>query len=661
MYSTGGAWTAGRARQGVYSATRYAGTIRFSAFELEHEDIISIRLSLTIQSQGGTGAKYLHLYRATSDAVSGTIEEMRGDILGTIMISKAYGRTAEVTLDEYSSPDLFYALRDYLLEGRRVLFMWVAETRAMEENGYCADYMSITTAEMVLTTDSMATTGTLDRSSVEPGETITLTLHPKRSTFSHKVSWRFGSHALNSTIQAGTSSVGCVFPLRYLDAIPNSASGAASVYLQTYDEEGTLIGAVTYPFTVVVPASAAPTITGISITSDNDDEMINEWGTFVQGLSRARIEVNGIESLYGAGIAAIRISTNPMVGSATASSFTTGTLYQSGRITVTATVTDTRGSSTTATETFYVCPYEPPTVANLVTYRCLENGTRDDVNGTYIYFRADWDCSPLDGNNSVSAELTIGIPNQTYSWFASPESGDGVILGDGDVDPNQAYEVFFLVRDALWSYTPHVTILPSAQYILHIKTGGKAIGIGTRAGEDGTATIGWKLRLNQPLSITDGGTGATSAMAARQTLGAVSRSGDTMTGDLNIENTLYPSLKLIPTWEGITNRTVFEGSYAGAASFANWEDATGNNRRMLELRNAAYEASLDNAVMLRTVIAGEYAAHRLFHEGMVTPVPVGNGGTGASKAKDALANLGIFYADALPDTGEDGQICLVPV
>lgn len=46
---------------------------------------------------------------------------------------------------------------------------------------------------------------------------------------------------------------------------------------------------------------------------------------------------------------------------------------------------------------------------------------------------------------------------------------------------------------------------------------------------------------------------------------------------------------------------------------------------------------------------------------MATPIPIANGGTGAVNAKAALTNLGIFYADTLPDSGTDGQICLVPV
>ena len=75
---------------------------------------------------------------------------------------------------------------------------------------------------------------------------------------------------------------------------------------------------------------------------------------------------------------------------------------------------------------------------------------------------------------------------------------------------------------------------------------------------------------------------------------------------------------------------------------------------------AAHAAPAD-AVLLRDVINGTYYAYRIFHAGMATPVPVANGGTGASSAKAALNSLGIFYAATLPSTGTDGQICLVPL
>ena len=115
--------------------------------------------------------------------------------------------------------------------------------------------------------------------------------------------------------------------------------------------------------------------------------------------------------------------------------------------------------------------------------------------------------------------------------------------------------------------------------------------------------------LSKPLDVAQGGTGANTANGACSAIGAVKKSGDTMTGNLNISTSLYPSIYLLPSQNGTTSRTVFEGSYLGASSFSSWEDGTGNNRRMLEVRNAAYQASLDYAVMLRTCINGAWGAH----------------------------------------------------
>ena len=70
---------------------------------------------------------------------------------------------------------------------------------------------------------------------------------------------------------------------------------------------------------------------------------------------------------------------------------------------------------------------------------------------------------------------------------------------------------------------------------------------------------------------------------------------------------------LQPTYNGTTNRTVFEGSYPGAPSFSSWDDGSGSNRRMLEVQNASYESSRDNAVLLRDVVNGTYYAFRIFH------------------------------------------------
>ena len=67
------------------------------------------------------------------------------------------------------------------------------------------------------------------------------------------------------------------------------------------------------------------------------------------------------------------------------------------------------------------------------------------------------------------------------------------------------------------------------------------MGFGTAAGADETVTFGWPVKLNKPLEVSQGGTGANSAASACGNIGAVKKSGDTMSGNLYIQSSLYPS------------------------------------------------------------------------------------------------------------------------
>ena len=72
----------------------------------------------------------------------------------------------------------------------------------------------------------------------------------------------------------------------------------------------------------------------------------------------------------------------------------------------------------------------------------------------------------------------------------------------------------------------------------------------------------------------------------------------------------------------------------------------------------SYTASTSNSTNKLTATAAKPNTTIAIKVGSAS---VANGGTGASNAKAALSNLGIFYAASLPSTGTDGQICLVPV
>ena len=99
-YASGSSWTSGKARQGVYSSTRYEGALNFADlanFSFSNIAITGIQMRVTFGPTGGSSTKYLTFYGGAKNSISGSIASMRGSALGAVSISNAYDRT--VTLD----------------------------------------------------------------------------------------------------------------------------------------------------------------------------------------------------------------------------------------------------------------------------------------------------------------------------------------------------------------------------------------------------------------------------------------------------------------------------------------------------------------------------------------------------------------------------------
>ena len=329
-----------------------------------------------------------------------------------------------------------------------------------------------------------------------------------------------------------------------------------------------------------MPESVKPTISSVTATPVNGNSTINGWKIYVYGKTKAALAISGAAGAYGSTIRSYSITTSPNIGSSTASSFTTSEIFTTGTVTVTATVTDSRGRTASKTASFSVYAYAAPYFTSVEGFRCNSGGVRDDANGTYARIQAAFGCSALNGSNKVTATVALLQVGGSYATSSALTSGTGVTLGGGNLAVDASFNATLTLRDTVGTVSTYTLTIPSISYIMHVKRGGKALGFGVAAGADNTVTFGWPLKLNTKLEVSQGGTGAGSASSACSNLGAVKKSGDTMTGNLYIQSSLYPSLYLQPTYNGTAYRTVFEGSYAGAASFSAWEDNSGNNRRM---------------------------------------------------------------------------------
>lgn len=233
----------------------------------------------------------------------------------------------------------------------------------------------------------------------------------------------------------------------------------------------------------------------------------------------------------------------------------------------------------------------------------------------------------IGSNISLASDGTISLALSSASAFGVVKIGSNINVSSGVISLTKTN-----IINAL-GYTPASSD----------DTGGSSVSISNRLTEGvriATLTIdGSSYDLYSPTSDSSG----------EVTGDYVSKSGDTMTGDLIIQGSYYPTLRLNPT-NASNYYGVVEGSYTGTASLSIFEDSGGNDRRMIEVRAASLVSSLDEAVVLRTAVSGTYSSYNIFHSGMT-----------AAGRKAACVALGIFYSSSLPSSGEDGQICLVPV
>ena len=520
-------------------------------------------------------------------------------------------------------------------------------------NGNVCTYAS-TSAQFVITAvigQSYAKSSATVTSSVAAGSASTVTfINPYLSNVYHVVDWRFGSSLVHSTTTSvGQSSVSYTIPVSWLTVIPNATSGTATVSVTTYASGGLELGTDTYSFTITAPASAVPTISLAAARIDNS--VPSSWGIYVQGQSGVRITATA-SGYQGSTISSYTIS-GGATGTQSSNVFTISVIYSSGTITYTVKVTDSRGRTATASISISVVAYSAPSFSSTDAFRCVAGGTASDT-GTYISAKATGTFSSVSNKNSMTLKVQYALSTSSaYSTAVILTNGTASIIGNGSIDINYSFKVKFTLSDQ-FNTIEKILNVGTAAFTVFFRQGGNGVAFGKVSERANALEINgdWDIyhgseKISGTVPITRGGTGGTTAAAARSNLGAVAKTGDTMTGNLNIQGTLYPSMLLLPTNSGQSNRIVFEGSYVGAASFAAWEDSTGNNRRMLEVRTKAYQSSLDNAVMLRVCDGGTWGNYRIFHAGMPSGVPIANGGTGATTAANARSNLGANNAGNL--------------
>ena len=628
------------------SSYNYVGILCFSGMNLSGKVITGISLTIEAAKAGyGAGSsKTVFMRKANyqnSIASGVTGYGYAGDALGTFDGS-FYGNTTYYQI----SGSLLNNMAAYISQGKNTFTLYNPDASA-SSHGYSYNYFQLTGVTISVTYEEAVSAPTVSSSSVNLGSAVTIYTNRVSSSTTHTVRYSFGGST--GVIATGVgASVSWTPPLSLASQIPNAVSGICTITCQSYNG-GSLTGTRTCTLTLNVPSTVVPTISSVSV-EDINTTVVERIGAFVRTQSRLAVAITAAGA-GGSTISSYRTSLDGVTY--TSATFTASkVLMTAGDMTMTVVVTDSRGRTASYSTTFFVMDYNSPSIRQFKAERCNSDGTEAKVDGTNVRYSLQSSVTPLDNQNALSCVVYYKL-NTATAWSVAetlPVTSYNLSAVDKlleqTFDDLASYDLKVRLTDYFY-YAEQAISIGTKGVIMDILSDGTGIAFGKVAEESEHVEFGWPLSLSEPLAISEGGTGADTAVGACNAIGAVKKAGDAMTGNLTIFGQLYPSLLLQPYNNDTTNRTVFEGSYVGASSFASWEDGTGNNRRMLEVRTKAYASALDNAVLLRTAENGNWNQYRVFHAGMESGVPIANGGTGATTAANARINLGTNNASNL--------------
>ena len=350
------------------------------------------------------------------------------------------------------------------------------------------------------TLDTIPRKSTLAAGNGTLGTALTLTVTKQSSGFTHTITYKCGSASGTVCTKAsGTSIAWNTSNGNTLDlAKQNTAGTSVSVTftITTYNGSASL-GSNTKSVTMSIPASVKPSC---SISVSDAAGHLATYGAYIKGLSKFAVTVTPTLA-YGSAIASYNTTANGV--RYTAASFTTGFLTSSGTLTISATVTDKRGRSGTASKNVSVIDYAIPNIALVKVKRCvsLEDGT-EDINGEFAQVTFSANVTAL--NNKNTARYTLQYKQASAEW----EDATSVELTDYANNYNVTEGYYRFAADSGSSYSVRIVVtdnfttgygvtpLSTGAVMEHWRADGKGMGFGKMGEVVNGADFGWAIKPN---------------------------------------------------------------------------------------------------------------------------------------------------------------------
>lgn len=351
-----------------------------------------------------------------------------------------------------------------------------------------------------LTTIPRATVPSVDKPSLDCGSVIKFTGTSASSNFSHKLytTWN-NEEKLIATIDKGSTAVSYSYtiPTSWEKNMPNTTSAIATFILETLNGD-TVIGRKSINATVQVRSGIVPTIGNPTIEDTNSISKV--MGLYVQSQSCIKFTIP-TSGNQGSTITSVSTKFNNQTYSG--STFTTQAIQDSGTLTYTITVTDSRGRTATKSGSVTITAYSPPSLTNVSAKRANSSYAVDESSGTYALLHFKVGFTSLSNKNVTSFYIQYrasGVSSWTKinSWDNNYTLEQDYKAGNLFTSATSSYEVAFGVKDKFmndysWQI---VTVTPTYTLINFGKDGKSLTFFGQDDNNPNRLTVNGDLAIN---------------------------------------------------------------------------------------------------------------------------------------------------------------------
>jgi hypothetical protein len=388
-------------------------------------------------------------------------------------------------------------------DGTATLPIYATVPMGITWNGAAVGTQTISMGNVTLATIPRATQPAVSPTSVQIGQSVTISLPRASTAFTHDLAWSIAGQT--GVIDAGVAT-------SYVWTVPTSiaqyiTSPTSTVTITATTKSGsTTVGSKSVNLGLTVPDSAPylPTISSITITDPSPDT--SAFSVYVQGHSQVRVQTTATGGQAGSGSVSISgvsvtITSNARTVTLSGTDVTFDVIQGSGTVTITVTATDQRGKTVTQTRTISVLAYLPPQITSCAIFRATASGVAAD-DGTRIAVSLNATIASLSSQNAHAIQLKyrqVGATAWTTVAISTAYTYSGTYVASATIGVDYAYEAQVVLTDT-WNTVIAATNVPSQYILMHVSADGKKVSFGRKAQVE-ALEVAMKLRVYDKVAL----------------------------------------------------------------------------------------------------------------------------------------------------------------